>query len=259
MCAADAARLHRHNWQTSEKRFVFSQWYGIFLFYFQWKMEAVEKMSQSSAVEAIGHFYSPREELVNAVTHGAGAVAVVAGMVLLGVSVSGSGWLTLAAVAVYSVSLLAMYLASTLYHAVSDLEWKAFFRRMDHCAIYLLIAGTYTPLMLLAVGGAWGLGILIAVWALAGIGIAMKCLTMKKCGGLSLCLYLTMGWLCMLCVRPLFLGMSTPGLVFLIAGGVFYTAGVLFYVNKRPYFHAVWHFFVLTGSTLHFLTVWTLL
>ena len=216
-------------------------------------------MSDAPVAEGLIHFYSPGEELANAITHGFGALVVFGGVVSLSIAACASGPLRLTSVLIYGVSLLAMYLASTLYHAARNDRVKLFFRRMDYCAIYLLIAGTYTPLMLLAVGGAWGWGILIAVWTLAGIGIAVKCFTMRECGGLSLYLYLVMGWLCMLCIRSLFVALPTMGLLCLIAGGVFYTAGVYFFRQERPFAHTIWHFFVLAGSTLHFCAVWELL
>ncbi len=216
-------------------------------------------MSGTPSEETLINFYSPREELVNTVTHGFGAVVVLTGIVLLGMSAHASGTLMLISVMIYGFSLLSMYVASTLYHAATNDRAKLFFRRLDYCSIYLLIAGTYTPLMLLAVGGAWGWGILIAVWMLAGIGIAIKCFTMKECGGLSLYLHLLMGWLCLLCIRSLFSGLTTLGLVCMIAGGVFYMAGILFFLDERPYRHTIWHLFVLAGTSSHFITVWELL
>lgn len=152
-----------------------------------------------------------------------------------------------------------MYLASSLYHAAANERQKRLLRRADHCSIYLLIAGTYTPLMLLAVGGNWGRWMLIAVWLLALIGIAVKCFSVTKFKKISLVLYLIMGWLCLLCIRQIFAGLSTPAIVLLITGGVFYTVGILFYINHRPYAHAVWHLFVLGGTISHFFMVWLLL
>jgi len=216
-------------------------------------------MRKPEAAEAVIHFYTPQEEFLNAVTHGFGSLAVIAGVIALIIFAGSAGTPAISAVSIYGFTLLAMYLSSTLYHAVTNDRWKLFFRRLDYCSIYLLIAGTYTPLMLLAVGGAWGRGILIAVWSLAAIGITIKCFTMKECGGLSLYLYLIMGWLCLLCIRTLFCGMSTPAIALLITGGAFYTAGIFFFTSNRPYRHAVWHFFVLGGTISHFLMVWLLL
>lgn len=216
-------------------------------------------MSRTPSEETLINFYSPREELINTITHGLGTVVVLTGIVLLGMSAHASGTLMLISVMIYGFSLLTMYVASTLYHAATNDRAKLFFRRLDYCSIYLLIAGTYTPLMLFAVGGAWGWGILIAVWTLAGIGIIIKCFTMKECGGLSLYLHLLMGWLCLLCIRSLFSGLTTLGLICMIAGGVFYMAGILFFLDERPYRHAIWHLFVLAGTSSHFITVWELL
>ncbi len=216
-------------------------------------------MRKPAAAEAVIHFYTPQEEFLNAVTHGFGSLAVIAGVIALIIFASSAGASTISAVSIYGFTLLAMYLSSTLYHAATDDRWKLFFRRLDYCSIYLLIAGTYTPLMLLTVGGAWGWGILIAVWSLAAIGITVKCFTMKECGGLSLYLYLIMGWLCILCIRTLFSSMNTPAIIFLLAGGAFYTAGIFFFVKEKNYFHLIWHFFVLGGTISHFLMVWALL
>lgn len=216
-------------------------------------------MSETPAAETLINFYSPREELLNTISHGLGAVAVLTGIVILGMAAHASGTLMLISVLIYSFSLLTMYVSSTIYHAAKDDRMKLFFRRLDYCSIYLLIAGTYTPLMLSAVGGAWGWGILIAVWALAGIGIVIKCFSMKEYGGLSLYLHLIMGWLCVLCIRSLFSGLTTAGLICLIAGGLFYMAGIVFFLDERPYRHAIWHLFVLAGTTSHFFTVWELL
>lgn len=216
-------------------------------------------MNASSSAETLIHFYSRHEERLNAISHGLGSLAALGGLVMLTITARSSGnTLRLGSVLIYGASLLAMYLASTFYHAARSDRWKLFFRKLDHCAIYLLIAGTYTPLMLLAVGGAKGWGVLIAVWTAAVLGIIVKCFTLRDYRGLSLYFYLLMGWLCVLCIHSLWLGMSGAGMACLIAGGVFYTAGVFFFISERPYFHAIWHVFVLAGTTSHFLTIWEL-
>lgn len=203
--------------------------------------------------------YSKNEEWLNILTHGWGVIAVTAGLIPLIIAAARSGALAVWAVGIYGATLLAMYTSSMLYHAANDDRRRRLFRRADHCSIYLLIAGTYTPLMLLAVGGNWGRGIMIAVWSLAAIGIMFKLFSIGRFKKMSLVLYLTMGWLCLLCIRQIFANLSTPAIILLLAGGVFYTAGVLFYINRRPYFHAVWHFFVLGGTISHFFMVRALL
>lgn len=212
-------------------------------------------MSTGNRSEILLNFYTRKEERANALTHAAGALVAVAGLVLLGILAGRAGWLPLTAAMIYGGTLLAMYLSSTVYHAVCDDRWKLFFRRMDHCAIYLLIAGTYTPLMLLAVGGWKGWTLLSVTWGLAVAGIAVKCVSMKSFYGLSLVLYLGMGWLCVLIVRTLIAGMTTAGFAFLVAGGLLYSFGVIFYLINRPYSHTVWHLFVMGGSFMHYLMV----
>lgn len=215
-------------------------------------------MNAPNSAEALIHFYSRHEERLNAISHGLGGLAALGGIFILAISARSSGAMMLGSVLIYGATLLTMYLASTFYHAARSDRWKIFFRKLDHCAIYLLIAGTYTPLMLLAVGGTKGWSVLIAVWTAAVLGIIVKCFTLKDYRGLSLYFYLLMGWLCVLCIHPLWLGMSAAGMACLIAGGVFYTAGVFFFISERPYFHAIWHLFVLAGTTSHFLSIWEL-
>ncbi len=212
-------------------------------------------MPTDDGAEVLLKHYSRGEERANALTHAVGALIAASGLVGLGILAGRTGWLALTATTIYGGTLLAMYLSSTIYHAVRDERWKLFFRRLDHCAIYLLIAGTYTPLMLLAVGGWKGWTRLSITWALAVTGISVNCVSMKRFHGVSLALYLCMGWLCVLVIRTLIASMTTAGFAFLIAGGLFYTFGVIFYLIKRPYSHMVWHLFVMGGSIMHFLMV----
>ena len=212
-------------------------------------------MLTDNGAEVLLNFYTRKEERANALTHAAGALVAVAGLIVLGVLAGRAGGLVLTATMIYGGTLLAMYLSSTAYHAVRGNRLKMFCRRMDHCAIYLLIAGTYTPLMLLAVGGWTGWTLLSVSWGLAVAGIAVKCVSMKSFHGLSLILYLCMGWLCVLIIRTLIAEMTTAGFVFLVAGGLCYSFGVIFYLINRPYSHTVWHLFVMGGSALHYLMV----
>ncbi len=199
--------------------------------------------------------YSVHEERLHVLTHGAGFLIALAGVALLLFRAGTPAW---PAVLPYGLALLAMYAASSFYHNARDEARKRLLRRLDHCAIYLLIAGTYTPLMLLAVRSTMGYWILGAEWVLAGIGICVKCFTLKSFRGLSETLYLAMGWLCVLCFPALLAGLSRTALFFLIGGGVAYTLGVIFYAFKRPYSHAVWHLFVLAGSSLQYVSVYLL-
>jgi hemolysin III len=157
---------------------------------------------------------------------------------------------------VFGASLVLLYAASTLYHALPSERAKRVFRVLDHSAIFLLIAGTYTPLSLVAVGGPWGWSLFAAIWALALIGVLLNTVAHGRWRWLSISLYITMGWLVVIAIRPLVAAIDTGTLVLVVAGGLAYTAGLAFYGWRRlPYGHAVWHLFVLAGSVLHFLAV----
>lgn len=212
-------------------------------------------MQSGNSTEVLLNFYTRKEELANTITHAAGAGMAAFGLIVLGILAGRAGWLFFTATMIYGGTLLSMYLASTAYHAARNDKWKMFYRRMDHCAIYLLIAGTYTPLMLFAVGGSKGWILLSVTWFLAVAGIAVKCVSMKSFYGLSLILYLCMGWLCILVIRTLIAGITTEGFFFLVAGGALYSFGIIFYLINRPYSHTVWHLFVMGGSTMHYLMV----
>ena len=205
------------------------------------------------------HFYSHREEIANTLTHAAGILIVLGGVSALIVPILSSGLLNLTAMLIYGVSLLSMYAASTMYHGVRSDAKKILFRKFDHCAIYILIAGTYTPLMLIAVNNLAGFILLAVIWGLAIAGIILKCFTLRSFYGLSLILYCTMGWLCLCCIKSLVNGMSPPALGFLVSGGIIYMLGIIFYLINRPYSHTVWHIFVLLGSSLHYLAIYNLI
>ncbi|WP_236025216.1 PAQR family membrane homeostasis protein TrhA [Arenibaculum pallidiluteum] len=199
-----------------------------------------------------------REELANAVTHGLGAALSIVGLVLLLAAASlQSSPGRVAALVVYGATLVLLYLASTLYHATRDDGRKRFFRLCDHAAIFLLIAGTYTPYALIALDDATGWALFAAVWTIAILGIAFKVVCLDRYEGLSLALYLGMGWLGILALSPLLDRLHQDGLVLLALGGVAYTGGVVFFLWERlPYGHAVWHLFVLAGSAFHFLSIY---
>lgn len=201
--------------------------------------------------------YSVGEEIANSVTHGVGALLSIAALALLVVfaAQSGDGW-KLASAIIYGVTLILEYSASTLYHSFPWPTAKHVFKILDHAGIYLLIAGTYTPFTLITIREQGGWWLFAAVWGLAVVGIAVEAAWAYRPGWVSVAIYLGMGWLCVLAIRPIIDNLEPAGLWLLVAGGLFYTVGTAFYVFKRvPYFHAVWHLFVLAGSVCHFLAI----
>ena len=201
-------------------------------------------------------FYSRREELANALTHGVGLLACLIGVPILIASYLARGDLLLVlGVSVFAASLLAVYTTSTLYHAVPHPRAKHALRLADHVAIYLLIAGTYTPFTLGVLRGTWGWALLAAIWTLAALGIFFKLVFHSRFRKVSTAFYLAMGWLIVLAIRPMALQMPSAGIMLLAAGGLLYTGGVIFYVRKAEYAHAIWHCFVLGGSACHFFAV----
>ncbi|MBI5155312.1 hemolysin III family protein [Candidatus Poribacteria bacterium] len=201
--------------------------------------------------------YSPSEELANAATHGAGAVLSVAGLVTLIVLAVAAGdpW-RIVSFSIYGASLVVMYLASTLYHSFRHPKVKRVFRVLDHASIYLLIAGSYTPFTLVAMRGGWGWSLFGIVWGLALAGIVLKIFFTGRFRGISAGVYLGMGWLVMIAIKPLLEAIPMTAFVWLAIGGAAYSLGVVFYLWRRlPYHHAVWHVFVLAGSICQFIAV----
>jgi hemolysin III len=198
--------------------------------------------------------YSLGEEIAHALTHGLGLALSVVGLVVLVVAASlrGDAWHVVGC-SIFGATLVLLYAASTLYHGLSGRRAKRVLQRLDHAAIYLLIAGTYTPFALVSLRGSWGWTLLALVWVLAILGITLEAAIPRRTRRLSVALYLTMGWLAVLAVEPLFRAVHPEGFALLLAGGVAYTAGVFFYAWQRlPYHHAVWHVFVMAGSACHF-------
>ena len=198
-----------------------------------------------------------REERASALTHGVGALAALAGGAVLVAlaSLHGDGW-QLAAAIVFSISLLLLYSASTLYHAVQQPRAKSALKVLDHCAIYLLIAGTYTPFTLVALRGDVGRNLFVAIWSLAAAGIAFKLFFTGRFKLLSTAVYVAMGWLVLVAIQPVTQALDAWTFGWLLAGGAFYTLGTVFY--HRPsmrYSHAVWHLFVIAGSVCHYIAV----
>ncbi len=197
------------------------------------------------------------EELAHSVIHGLGIVLSIVGLVVLVALAALRGdAMHVVTCAVYGTTLILLYVASTLYHSIPLPRAKRVLRVLDHCAIYLLIAGTYTPFALVNLRGAGGWGLFTAVWSLAVAGVIFKSLATGKARILSVVLYLLLGWCVIWVIAPLSRALPPRGLELLFAGGLAYTIGVIFYAWKKlPYHHAIWHVFVLAGSILHFFAV----
>jgi hemolysin III len=197
------------------------------------------------------------EELAHSITHGVGLLAAVAGLVVLVVLAAATGdpW-RIAACSIYASTLVLLYAASTLYHALSPTRARRVFQVLDHSAIFLLIAGTYTPFALVLLRGSWGWTLLAIVWGLALIGVVMKAVFGARWPIVSTALYIGMGWTAVIAVKPLIAHVPLGGIAWLVAGGLAYTGGVVFYAWTRlRYSHAVWHVFVLAGSVCHYIAV----
>ncbi len=197
------------------------------------------------------------EELANAITHGLGALLSIAGLVLLVVfaSLDGNAW-HIVSFSIFGTCLVLLYTASTLYHSFRSTRVKHVLRIMDHSAIYLLIAGTYTPFTLTLLRGGWGWSMFGVIWGLCIAGIVFKVFFIKRFNGLSTLLYLLMGWMIVIAAKPLLEHLPIGGLYWLLAGGAAYSLGTVFYLwEKLPFHHAVWHLFVLAGSICHFFAV----
>ncbi|MBE6453803.1 MAG: hemolysin D [Alphaproteobacteria bacterium] len=202
--------------------------------------------------------YTPKEELWNCIIHGTGIGLSIAGLVLLAVfsSIYGDAWVIVSTI-IFGISMTVLYTASTLYHAFSDERVKRCLKKFDHISIYYLIAGTYTPFLLVSMRGVVGWVLFGIIWGLAVLGTVLKLTTSGSGTKIwSISLYLAMGWLIVFASKSLAEAVPDLGLLFLILGGLFYTFGVLFYIwKKRKYTHAIWHFFVLTGTVMHFFAV----
>jgi hemolysin III len=199
--------------------------------------------------------YTPTEEIFHGITHGIGAALSLAGLVILVVLAAQMGdvW-RIVSFSIYGGSLTLLYLASTLYHSFQDERHKRFFRHFDHLSIFLLIAGTYTPVTLISLRGAWGWTLFALIWGFAVSGIVYELLFLGRYKWITMSIYLGMGWLAVVAIKPM-LTMVPRGLFWwLLAGGLCYTGGVFFYARKKMrYHHVLWHLFVLFGSACHFL------
>ncbi len=199
---------------------------------------------------------SVREEVANSLTHGVGALAAVAAIPILAVAASGHGAAQVVGAVIFASTMVLLYFSSALYHAWPAGIVKRRLQIVDHSAIYLLIAGTYTPFTLGVLRGGWGWTLFGLIWGFAVLGIALKAMGGVRYKVLSLSLYLGMGWLVLIAIRPLWQHVPTAGFVWLLGGGIAYTLGVPFYTARRlPYGHCIWHVFVLIGSVCHFFAV----
>ncbi len=203
--------------------------------------------------------YSEIEERANAITHGLGVVLGIVGLILLLIKADqlNADLLTVASMATYGSSIILLFLASTLYHSITTEKTKRLLKTLDHCAIYLLIAGSYTPFLLVSLRTPLAFGLMGVIWAIALVGIVMKIAFVYRFKRLSLVTYLAMGWLSLIVIYQLAKSVDLGGLILLAAGGVIYSLGVIFYVAKRiPYNHAIWHLFVLAGCACHFFAIY---
>ncbi len=194
------------------------------------------------------------EEFWNTLTHGTGAILSVVALVLLVAYSAIYGTAMHVAVSiVFGTSLVLLYTASTIYHAAWKLRWKRILQKIDHLCIYVLIAGTYTPIALLGLKGTWGWSIFGFIWAFAIAGFIFKFSPLRRFEKLSLALYALMGWLIIIAIKPLITNLAPGALFYLLGGGLCYTFGIYFYAKEKiPYNHTIWHLFVLGGSALHF-------
>lgn len=202
--------------------------------------------------------YTLGEEITNSITHGIGAIlSIVAFVFLLIFSIKTKNTLTIISSIIYGISLIILYTMSTLYHSLKVGTAKNVFRILDHCSIYILIAGTYSPYLLIVLPPKTGIPLFIIIWLVSIIGIVLNSISLKKFKILSQISYILLGWIIVFAFNPLRETLSSNGLLLLILGGVSYTVGALFYYfgRKIKYFHSVFHLFVLTGSILHFFSI----
>ncbi|MGB1272167.1 MAG: PAQR family membrane homeostasis protein TrhA [Endozoicomonas sp.] len=201
--------------------------------------------------------YSLAEEIANSITHGLGALLSVAGLTLLVTfaTFQADVW-RIVSFSIYGASLILLFLSSTLYHSFQHPGTKRIFKLLDHCSIYLLIAGTYTPFLLVSMRGTTGWVLFAVIWTLAVAGVIFKLVLGPQYRKLSLFTYVLMGWLVLFASRELSANVTSGGIAWLVAGGILYTSGVVFYLWKAlPFNHAIWHLFVLGGSACHFFAV----
>ncbi|MCC2614846.1 hemolysin III family protein [Aestuariibacter halophilus] len=209
-------------------------------------------MNDSTATK---HTYSPLEEWLNALSHGIGFILAIVGLVYM--ILRSESALSVTASSIYGATLTLMFMASTIYHSVQQQRLKAWFKLFDHSAIYLLIAGTYTPFLLVSLGGWLGWTSIAVIWSIAIFGVVFKCFARHRFPRLSVITYLVMGWLALLLIYPLYQALPGAGMWLLLAGGLCFSIGVMFYVAKsKKYTHAAWHVFVLGGCACHYFSIY---
>ncbi|MDD4100864.1 MAG: hemolysin III family protein [Candidatus Cloacimonetes bacterium] len=204
---------------------------------------------------------SLKEEVANAITHGIGVGLAIAALVILVVFAAriSDTW-KVVSFSIYGATMIILFLSSTLYHSFPQPYLKRFFRIMDHSSIFLLIAGTYTPVTIGSMRGGWGWTLFGVIWGLTIVGIILKIFAMSKLKWLSIVVYLMMGWIILIAIKPLVAVVTTKFLIWILAGGLAYSLGIIFYVaRKLPFHHAVWHLFVLAGSICHFFAMLSLM
>ena len=214
-------------------------------------------MSKAEATQNITKRYTLGEEIFNSVSHGAGGMLAIAGTVVLIViaALYSNAWGVVSS-AIYGASMIILYTMSTLYHAITNKKAKSFFRIMDHNTIFILIAGTYTPYTLVPLRGSVGWTLFGIIWGAAIIGIVFNSISLEKAKKLSLVCYVAMGWAIIFAIKPMIASVTKTSLVFLLIGGIFYTAGIVFYaVKKIRYFHSVWHLFTVGGTVFHYFSI----
>ena len=201
--------------------------------------------------------YSAAEEIAHTITHAVGALLSIVGLALMVAFSSSNGdvWHIVSS-SIFGTALVILYSASSLYHGVRNLHAKRVLQQVDHAAIYLLIAGTYTPFLLVSLRGVWGWSLFAVIWSIAIAGMALEFIDARRFKKLSLWLYLGLGWIVLIAIKPMLSQVEAGGLILLLLGGLSYSLGVIFYVRKKmTYHHAIWHLFVLAGSAFHFFSV----
>ncbi|MDR1628407.1 MAG: hemolysin III family protein [Oscillospiraceae bacterium] len=204
-------------------------------------------------------FYTATEEILNSITHGLGVILSIIAFILFIKDFTGDN-IKLTCGLIYSFALLILYSVSTIYHGLKINLSKKVFRILDHCSIFLLIAGTYTPIAIISIGGAWGIIIISAVWSVAILGIILNIIDLKKFAKFSMTCYITMGWAALIAIKPILNNFSNNQVWVFFIGGILYTIGAIIYGKGKniKYAHFIWHLFVLVGSIFHFILIYSL-
>ncbi|NWF99002.1 MAG: hemolysin III family protein [Nitrospirae bacterium] len=204
-----------------------------------------------------GKIYKSSEEIIHGITHGIGILFSLIGMIiLLYFAIIHGTTRHIISSTIYGVSLLLLYTASTLYHSIQNPKTKNILRQLDHTSIYILIAGSYTPFTLVNLRGIWGWTLFVIVWSLASAGIIMQLTPLRKWKIIRMLIYIVMGWTAITAIKPLSISIPHNAFILIVSGGIIYTAGIVFYLWRRiPFNHAIWHVFVLAGSTMHYFAV----